>query len=607
MRRRQQLGLIFGAVLIALSAALGGLAARRARTNAPAAAGQTAARADVDVERDFQEALSFVTDNYADEIDYEKANQAAIQGMLSTLDPHSTFFPPADFTRLKQDQDSQFYGIGVTILRHHDGVYVQSPVANTPAARAGLRYGDKIVEVDGKDAHDWTSEQVSKAVRGERDAPVTLKVERAGALAPQYFTIRRDTVPLPSIRTTFMIRPGTGYVALVGGFNHTTSDELQEALDALHKQGMRQLVLDLRNNPGGLLDQAIAVASQFLPRGANVVSVRGRGEHSQTKTYQNTDFDPEEFPLVVLVNRNTASASEIVAGAIQDYGRGLLVGETSFGKGLVQRVFELRPWGAGLTLTTQKYYTPYGRSIQRDYSSGSLYDYYVRHSPEDEPTPQMPTAPSVPLRRDQNASFSPTPQPTPAPTPTGPAVKTAGGRVFYDGGGITPDIEVRPLDVTSPARARIFDAAFAFTRELAAGQTSGLEAYKVERVQYDHDVRPADYPITDRVVEAFQLYVQRHPELGLTAAQVKAETDYARIRLREEMTTAAFGAEAGARTLLDSDPQLLRALEAFPDAKRLAEMIRNGNAVSLRLSSPAPGWRTEADEDWWLLDEGLLT
>src|SRR5213078_2409820 len=208
--------------------------------------------------------------------------------------------------------------------------------------------------IDGKDARAWTSEQVSKAVRGERDTPVTLKVERAGALAPQYFTITRDTVPLPSIRTSFMIRPGTGYVALVGGFNHTTSDELQEALDTLHRQGMRQLVL---------------------------------------------------------VHRNTASASEIVAGAIQDYGRGLLVGETSFGKGLVQRVFELRPWGAGLTLTTQKYYTPYGRSIQRDYSSGSLYDYYVRHSPEDEPTPQTPSAPSIPARRDQSVSLTmPTPQ-----------------------------------------------------------------------------------------------------------------------------------------------------------------------------------------------------
>ncbi len=563
--------------------------------------------AGADIERDYHEALDDVTDNYADEIDYEKANQAAIQGMLSTLDPHSTFFPPADFTRLKQDQDSQFYGIGVTILRHHDGVYVQSPVQNTPAARAGLRYGDKILEVDDKNAREWSSEQVSKAVRGDRGSPVTLKVERAGALAPLYFTIKRDTVPLPSIRSSFMLRPGTGYVALVGGFTHTTSDELQEALSGLQKEGRRQLVLDLRNNPGGLLDQAIEVASQFLPRGVNIVSVRGRGEYSQTKTYKNTDFDAEDFPLVVLVNRNTASASEIVAGALQDHGRGLLVGETSFGKGLVQRIFELRPEGAGLTLTTQKYFTPYGRSIQRDYSSGSLYDYYVRHSPEDEPAPQRPaTTPTLPVQRNTNVSLPvPAPQPTPSHAPTGPAVKTAGGRVFYGGGGITPDIEVKPLDVSTPARIRVFDAVFAFTRELVAGQIAGLENYRVDKVQYEHELRPTDYPVTDRVVEAFQTYVLHHPELSLTAAQVKAETDYIRIRLREEITTAAFGAEAGARTLLDSDPQLLRALEAFPDAKHLAETIRNGGEVSLKLYKSAPAQSELIGDDWFL--DGLLT
>src|ERR1041384_4536680 len=245
--RRRQFGLFLGASLVVLSClfggALGHLLHARANASTPGS------NEDVNVERDYQEALSYVTDNYADEIDYEKANQAAIQGMLSTLDPHSTFFPPADFARLKEEQDSQFYGIGVTILRHKDGVYVQAPVANTPAARAGLRYGDKILAVDGKDASDWSSEQVSKAVRGERGTEVTLKVDRPGALAPLYYTIRRDTVPLPSIRSSFMLRPGTGYIALVGGFTHTTSDELQEALSNLQKSGMRQLVLDLRNNP----------------------------------------------------------------------------------------------------------------------------------------------------------------------------------------------------------------------------------------------------------------------------------------------------------------------------------------------------------------------
>ena len=570
--------LLAAAVFVALAAAAGGVASRLdRRAAAPAEEGARAsASSESAVQRDYDEAVSVVTDNYADDIDYEKATQSAIQGMLSTLDPHSSFFTKADFDRLRQDHESKFYGIGVSILRRRDAVYVQSVVQNTPAARAGLRYGDRIVEVDGKDAREWTSEQVSKAVRGERGEPVRVKVERAGSQAPLYFTIVRDAVPLPSIRTSFMIRPGTGYVALTGGFTQTTADELQEALAALEEQGMRQIVLDLRNNPGGLLPQAIKVSGQFLPRGYKIVSVKGRTENGgQTVVYKNTEYDaPQEHPLVVLVNRNSASASEIVAGAIQDHGRGLLVGERTFGKGLVQHVFELKPWGCGLTLTTQKYFTPYGRSIQRDYSSGSLYDYYVRHDADDEPQPQTPISPTS--AQENPAGEGPRAAPSPEAKPAGPPVTTAAGRVFYGGHGITPDIEVKPLDLTRPARARIFDAAFFFTRELAAGQIHGLENYGVERVQYGQQPRASDFPVNDRVLEAFRAYVRKESaQLGLTAAQVEGDLDYARLRLRDEIITAAYGQEAGQRTLLDSDPQLLRALEAFPDARRLAEMARN--------------------------------
>src|SRR2546426_11840100 len=308
--------------------------------------------------------------------------------MLSTLDPHSSYFPYNEFRKLKEDQDSRFYGIGVTIVQHRDGVYIQSTVEGTPAARLGLRYGDRIVEVDGKDAHDWSSEQVSKNVRGGRGEPVNIKVERAGSEAPLYFTIIRDSVPLPSIRNAYMLRPGTGYVGLTGGFQSTSDEELREAITKLKNQGMRQVILDMRGNPGGLLNQAINVASEFLPRGQVVVSVKGRTEYSDPIVYKSNGSDPEDVPLVVLINRGTASASEIVAGAIQDHGRGLIVGETSFGKGLVQRVFQL-PYNTGLTLTTARYYTPYGRSLQRDYSSGSLYDYYTRRDPDDPNQPAI--------------------------------------------------------------------------------------------------------------------------------------------------------------------------------------------------------------------------
>jgi carboxyl-terminal processing protease len=559
--------LIVGAAIFIAATVIGGTFGTSARhLDAPAARG--AASTAEEIETDYRDAMDVVSKNYAGEVDYEKATQASIQGMLSTLDPHSMYFTRTEFKKLKEDQDSRFYGIGVTILQHRDGVYVQSAVKGTPAERAGLRYGDRIVEVDGKDAREWTSEQVSKNVRGDRGEPVRIKVERAGSSEPLYFTIVRDSVPLPSISNTFIIRQGVGYIGLTRGFQHTTGEELGEAIKNLKAQGMRQLVLDLRNNPGGLLDQAIDVASEFLPRGQVIVSVRGR-EYEQPILYRSKGTDPEEFPLVVLINRNSASASEIVAGAIQDQGRGLIVGETSFGKALVQRVYQL-PLGAGLTLTTAKYYTPYGRSIQRSYASGSLYDYYTRHGEDD--------------NADDNskASAQPSPSETPVPQatpPPGPAVKTAGGRIFYGGGGITPDVDVKPLTGT-PLRGRIAEASFQFTRQLAAGQIPGLESYKIEKTEYGHTLRPTDYLITDKVLEAFRNFLRKDQTLGVQPAQVDEDLDFTRLRIRDEIATAAYSTDAGSRVLLESDPQVLRAIELLPDAKRLAESIRNGATLS---------------------------
>ena len=520
-----------------------------------------------EIEKDYNEAISAITSNYSGDIDHEKATQAAIQGMLSTLDPHSAYFPYSEFKKLKEDQDSRFYGIGVTIVRHNDGVYIQGVVEGTPAAKLGLKYGDRIVEVDGKNARDWTSEQVSKNVRGGLGEPVTIKVERAGSEAPLYFTIVRDAVPLPTIRNAYMIRPGTGYIGLTGGFQRSSDDELAKAMKRLEEQGMRQLILDLRGNPGGLLEQAIDVTSEFLPRGLVVVSVKGRTEYSEPIVYKSSGSDPTLVPLVVLINRNSASASEIVAGAIQDHGRGLIVGETSFGKGLVQRIFQL-PFNTGLTLTTARYYTPYGRSLQRDYSSGSLYDYYTRHDATEN---QSPNANNTPRNLEAPLALaSPTPHPH-----TGPAVQTAVGRVFYGGGGITPDIEIKE-PASTPARARIAEAAFHFTRQLAAGIVPGLESYRVEKVQYGKSARPVDFPITERVLEAFRNFVRTKPDFQVQPAHVDEELDFAKLRLRQEIITAAFSNDAGARVLLDSDAQVLRALEALPDAKRLADTSRNG-------------------------------
>jgi len=269
----------FAAAVVLLAAIFGGTVGNSRKFSSLTTSGNiNSYRVADEIEKDYNEAVSTITGNYSGDIDYEKATQAAIQGMLSTLDPHSAYFPFTEFRKLKEDQDSRFYGIGVTIVQHRDGVYIQSVVEGTPAAKIGLKYGDRILEVDGKDARDWTSEQVSKNVRGGLGEPVTIKVERVGSEAPQYFTIVRDSVPLPTIRNAYMIRPGTGYIGLTGGFQRSSDEELRQSMKKLEEQGMRQLVLDLRGNPGGLLDQAIDVASEFLPRGQVVVSVKERTE-----------------------------------------------------------------------------------------------------------------------------------------------------------------------------------------------------------------------------------------------------------------------------------------------------------------------------------------
>jgi carboxyl-terminal processing protease len=503
---------------------------------------------------DYAEAVRLVDENYAGKIDYEKVTADSSQGMLATLDPHSTFFTRAEFQKLNEDQSSRFYGIGVSILRHRDGVYVQSVVANTPAQKAGLRYGDRFLEVDGKDARDWSSAEVSRNVRGEAGTKVHIKIERAGARQPLEFDITRGAVPYPSVRNKFMIRDGIGYIGLTGGFQETTDEELDEAISRLKSQGMKQLVLDLRGNPGGLLPQAINVSSRFLPSGQIVLSVRGRSRFAVNQDYKTKGGgEAQDLPLVVLINGGTASASEIVAGAIQDYGRALVVGETSFGKGLVQRVFQM-PMGTGMTLTTARYYTPFGRSLQRDYSSGSIYDYYTRHTAAD----------------GDNKTVEPTPA---VPTPSGSPVVTAGGRVFYGGGGITPDVNVKP-EKFNELRSRIVEAAFYFTRQLANGQIAGLENYRVERTDFNHQLRATDFPITDKILDAFRQFLIADAKNGLKPENLNGELDFVRIRLRGEICTAAFASETGQQVLLDTDPQVLKAIEILPESKKLAESIK---------------------------------
>lgn len=535
MKKTRSFTLLIFAIILTGTLA-GGFYGRKVQATPP---GGEQVRA-TDIENSFSEALNIVETNYVDDIKHENLTKASIQNMLRTLDPHSNFFDSKEFQELQSEQHSQFFGIGVTINRRNNRVFILSAIKGTPAEQAGLRYGDAILKVNGKTAIDWSTQEVLEQVRGPKGETVEIEVERAGVPKPLTFKIVRDAVPLPSIRNTYMIKPTVGYIALVGGFNHTTEDELLQAMESLKSQGMKSMVLDLRNNPGGLLTQAIKVSNIFLQKGQSIVSIKGRDKSSESRSHDASNPSPEDIPLVILINRSTASASEIVAGAIQDHDRGIIVGDSSFGKGLVQTVFRL-PYGSGLTLTTAKYYTPSGRLIQRDYSGLSFYEYYTRH-----------------FKKDGSKE------------PVGEKHRTDAGRDVYSGGGIKPDVEVKLSEFTV-VKTKLFNATFAFARELTTGLVAGQSQFKINRTVFGHKLTEDEYLINEKVIAAFQSFIADKPDFKVSDAQLNENLDYVKRRIREEVVTAAYGAEVGTQVLLEGDEQALKAISELPNAKQLAE------------------------------------
>lgn len=494
---------------------------------------------------DFAEALTIIDENYVEKLDYESVVKAAILGMLHTLDPHSNFYDKREFARFRIEQTSQYYGIGATIGARNGKVYILAPFENTPAHRAGLRYGDQIVAINGESTEGWPSAQVSERLRGPRGTTVEVQILRAGEKEPRTVRLVRDAIPLPSIVNGYLIRPGIGYVALSRGFNTTTDDELQNVLAELQKQGATRLILDLRNNPGGFLEQAVRVADRFLAAGQLILTQKSRaGRRHAERQYYAQNGNPNLMPLVILVNRATASASEIVSGAIQEHDRGLIVGEPTFGKALVQTIIPL-PFGTGLTLSTAKYLLPSGRFIQRSYIGLSPYSYYAQRRETETPSP-----------------------------PHGPSFRTDVGREVYGGGGITPDVLVPAAQLTRE-QSSLLGPIFAFTRELVAGLIPGLERYRVPGITFRHVLKPEEYRITDDVLEAFKKYLQEHrAEFRLSPKVVDENREFVRTYIRYEVVTAAYGIETAAQALNEIDVQLLKAIEVLPKAVELAESYR---------------------------------
>lgn len=489
---------------------------------------------------DFIDALDIIKNNYVNSkrLNYNELTKSSITSMLRTLDPHSNYYDSNEFQELLDDQRSMYAGIGCTIANYvNNGItdtYITSTYSDSPAFRAGLRFGDKIISVDGEKVTNQSSIYVRERIRGAKGSTVRLTIERSLDKKIQTFEIKRNIVPQPSIADAYLIRPEVGYIELSKGFNYTTFEELNSAFEQLKKQGMSSLILDLRDNPGGIVDQAVKVAGKFLQNGQVIVSQSGRFA-IDSRMFKANNKTTENIPLIVLVDENSASASEIVAGALQDHDRALLVGTKTFGKGLVQSVIDL-PRGYGLTLTTAKYLTPSGRLIQRDYSSVSNYDYF-------------------------NHKISST---------NSKASKTDTGRLVYSGDGITPD-EIVEHPKFSTFELSLIDPIFLFANEMVNGRVKGFEDFKVTTpIQYGHRVRPSDFQIVDGLLNKFQEFLQNQQNIAVSKTQIDEYKNFITSRIRYNLATASFGNVAANQVLIENDLQIAKAINSLPRAQNLA-------------------------------------
>lgn len=493
---------------------------------------------------DFIDALDIIRENYIDSkrVNYNQLTKSSLTSMLRTLDPHSNYYDSAEYEELLDDQHSEYIGIGCSIANYlNNGVtdtYITSTYPDSPAMKAGLRFGDKVIAVNGENVSNKPSYNVREKIRGPKGTSVRLTVERAFTKRIETLEIKRGVVPQPSIPDAYLLRQSVGYIDFSNGFNYTTIDELNIAINDLREQGMTSLVLDLRDNPGGILEQAIRVAEKFLQPGQIVVTQKGRFE-IDNRTWKAANRNPEQMPLVVLVDEGSASASEIVAGALQDHDRALIIGEKTFGKGLVQSVIDL-PNKAGLTLTTAKYYTPSGRSIQREYANIGIYDYF-NHK----------------LQVNQTKES-----------------KTTTGRTVYGGDGITPDELVKNSTLSS-TEISLLDPLFFFAREIVTGRVSEFESYKtVMPIKYGKRIRPSDFPNSEPLYNSFKDYLLKSKILKLSPEQFEANKRFIINRLRYNLATATYGGVAANQVLIENDLQVAKAVEALPRAQNLALAAR---------------------------------
>lgn len=494
----------------------------------------------------FKDVLSLADKYYVDNVDTQKLVDAAINGMLGQLDPHSVYIPARDVQQINEDFRGSFDGIGIEYDVVNDTLLVVSPIAGGPSEMVGIQAGDKIVAINGKSAIGITRDEVQKKLRGPKGTKVTVTVVRAGVDKPMEFEITRDKVSIYSVIAAFMVNSRVGYI-YVNRFAQTTGKELEAALTKLKAEGMKELVLDLRDNPGGLLNQAVEVASDFVPKGKTIVFTKGRIPQAN-ETFPSVGGNYQDLPLIVLVNGGTASASEIVSGALQDYDRGLIVGETTFGKGLVQRQFPLND-GSVVRITIARYYTPSGRLIQRPYGK-SLASYYM--APE-----------KIDSAEKSGANYMHTME---VKSDSGrPVFHTASGRKVYGGGGITPDYVVKPAKVPG------------FIYQFRVKQV--FLDYVDGTISKNQDELHKEYGTSEKFAEKFSvsdgmlndLYeIARKDGIKVDRAEYQKADKYIASLLKAQIARNIWGNDGWYRVMLSIDTQFQKAMTLFPEAERIS-------------------------------------
>lgn len=511
-------------LIVAVSAALGGL-------YGPAVSATATGAGDIEPSvRMFSRVLATVEENYAEPVDVDRAiNAGAIPGMLRILDPHSSFFDARQFELLKEDQRGRYFGVGMSVAPRDGHTVVLAPFQGSPAYKAGIRPGDVILKVDDKPVDGLSTSEVADLLKGQKGTVVKITIGREGYDEPLVFTVTRDEIPRHGVDHPLQLRPGIGYIR-IALFNEKTDRELQEALDKLDAANLRGLIVDLRNNPGGLLNEGVAVADLFLEKNQLVVSHRGRAS-AERRYYAVRGHRGVTVPLVILINGQSASASEIVAGAVQDHDRGLIVGDVSFGKGLVQSVYQLSQ-GTGLAMTTAKWYTPSGRLIQRDYKSVSLYGYHYTRK-----TPSQPSEIKL----------------------------TDSGRQVYGGGGITPDTLV-PLPKPNRFQQLLLRRDVLYPFEMGVG---GFARYYLGQ----KPTIPRDFVVNDAVIQEFRNYLAKQ-NVRYTEADLRENLEWIERKIKREVFLSEFGQAESYKVEIEGDLQVQKAIDMVPEARALYENAR---------------------------------